>query len=99
MIRRPPRSTLFPYTTLFRSPAERRDFLRRVMGGVLNLGKADLRAGLCRRQDLPLEIRERSAGHDRLNEIHSAIDENAGGRSVRAPHDPSALRISRRGAD
>src|SRR2546430_4241716 len=25
MIRRPPRSTLFPYTTLFRSPARRRD--------------------------------------------------------------------------
>ena len=25
MIRRPPRSTLFPYTTLFRSPAESRD--------------------------------------------------------------------------
>src|SRR5438309_6899058 len=25
MIRRPPRSTLFPYTTLFRSPGERRD--------------------------------------------------------------------------
>src|SRR2546421_2855822 len=25
MIRRPPRSTLFPYTTLFRSPAEERD--------------------------------------------------------------------------
>src|SRR5690349_24780300 len=24
MIRRPPRSTLFPYTTLFRSPAQRR---------------------------------------------------------------------------
>src|SRR5258708_27534004 len=24
MIRRPPRSTLFPYTTLFRSPAKRR---------------------------------------------------------------------------
>src|SRR5256885_6480017 len=29
MIRRPPRSTLFPYTTLFRSEAER----RRVAGG------------------------------------------------------------------
>src|SRR5258705_2238417 len=32
MIRRPPRSTLFPYTTLFRSPRrlaqERREFLR-----------------------------------------------------------------------
>src|SRR3712207_7126942 len=25
MIRRPPRSTLFPYTTLFRSPADLRD--------------------------------------------------------------------------
>src|SRR3712207_7085683 len=27
MIRRPPRSTLFPYTTLFRSPEARRGFL------------------------------------------------------------------------
>src|SRR2546427_6808824 len=27
MIRRPPRSTLFPYTTLFRSPSARRDLL------------------------------------------------------------------------
>src|SRR2546429_4129357 len=30
MIRRPPRSTLFPYTTLFRSPAAARDAQRRV---------------------------------------------------------------------
>src|SRR2546430_13653150 len=29
MIRRPPRSTLFPYTTLFRSPPPRGDGLRR----------------------------------------------------------------------
>src|SRR5438876_4946526 len=29
MIRRPPRSTLFPYTTLFRSAARRRRHLRR----------------------------------------------------------------------
>src|SRR5258707_7053473 len=29
MIRRPPRSTLFPYTTLFRSPQARRRLLRR----------------------------------------------------------------------
>src|SRR2546427_5504788 len=28
MIRRPPRSTLFPYTTLFRSPANRSRLLR-----------------------------------------------------------------------
>src|SRR5258705_9700909 len=29
MIRRPPRSTLFPYTTLFRSAADRKDDRRR----------------------------------------------------------------------
>src|SRR2546429_7352975 len=28
MIRRPPRSTLFPYTTLFRSPTERLELLQ-----------------------------------------------------------------------
>src|SRR6185437_16905236 len=32
MIRRPPRSTLFPYTTLFRSPSRRRCSLRRRAG-------------------------------------------------------------------
>src|ERR1035441_6030761 len=30
MIRRPPRSTLFPYTTLFRSPAYRRNAVSRL---------------------------------------------------------------------
>src|SRR3712207_9209541 len=37
MIRRPPRSTLFPYTTLFRSPgrAQRRPARRGVMSGLL----------------------------------------------------------------
>src|SRR5437870_10466250 len=35
MIRRPPRSTLFPYTTLFRSspPESKRTFCRRLPGG------------------------------------------------------------------
>src|SRR2546430_5472967 len=32
MIRRPPRSTLFPYTTLFRSPAARARGARRAAG-------------------------------------------------------------------
>src|SRR3712207_6944299 len=32
MIRRPPRSTLFPYTTLFRSPARARALPRRATG-------------------------------------------------------------------
>src|SRR5438132_12321201 len=34
MIRRPPRSTLFPYTTLFRSVDSRDDGKRRVMNGL-----------------------------------------------------------------
>src|SRR2546428_4916916 len=32
MIRRPPRSTLFPYTTLFRSPASAPELMRRLTG-------------------------------------------------------------------
>src|SRR5260370_14675979 len=32
MIRRPPRSTLFPYTTLFRSPMASRSFRRNSLG-------------------------------------------------------------------
>src|SRR2546427_6491827 len=32
MIRRPPRSTLFPYTTLFRSPGHRRRVVGRAVG-------------------------------------------------------------------
>src|SRR2546430_11616650 len=40
MIRRPPRSTLFPYTTLFRSPASKDDQL--VMGRIIDPAGADL---------------------------------------------------------
>src|SRR5260221_4892672 len=37
MIRRPPRSTLFPYTTLFRSPRELRGFVaQRIEHALLN---------------------------------------------------------------
>src|SRR3712207_7275448 len=39
MIRRPPRSTLFPYTTLFRSRAERVD------AGLLSVTGHEVRAG------------------------------------------------------
>src|SRR2546430_5527057 len=37
MIRRPPRSTLFPYTTLFRSLRQRRSDIRRERSGELRL--------------------------------------------------------------
>src|SRR2546430_10291166 len=53
MIRRPPRSTLFPYTTLFRSPA-RRSLLYR-------LHRTARRRPLARR--LPLRPRGRSEEH------------------------------------
>src|SRR2546430_13584808 len=70
MIRRPPRSTLFPYTTLFRSPRNAR------------LLRADHR--LRRHQDPALDLREvpaRDLGDDvvedrkstRLNSSHSQI--------------------------
>src|SRR3712207_8743173 len=67
MIRRPPRSTLFPYTTLFRSPdAQRR--LRRLRGqaeprgrrvaGLLHVpGRGGGRPGLRRRRGLTRERR------------------------------------------
>src|SRR5690349_22902151 len=38
MIRRPPRSTLFPYTTLFRSPSGRDDLRRRACDGIARAG-------------------------------------------------------------
>src|SRR3712207_7350706 len=42
MIRRPPRSTLFPYTTLFRSSSGRPGLLR---GGRVVLARSSLRLG------------------------------------------------------
>src|SRR3712207_8339538 len=49
MIRRPPRSTLFPYTTLFRSLAGRADPLRHV-AGCQKLGRVDVNHGSSGRQ-------------------------------------------------
>src|SRR3989454_2874511 len=49
MIRRPPRSTLFPYTTLFRSGGgvRRRDLV--VLGGDVGSGKSALALGIALR--------------------------------------------------
>src|SRR5688572_31863568 len=71
MIRRPPRSTLFPYTTLFRSPLDRRRGQRRHLD--TPAGIVDQAAGI------PDRLRARSAprGRDRkstrLNSSHSQI--------------------------
>src|SRR2546427_4916809 len=77
MIRRPPRSTLFPYTTLFRSVhGRRRQRLRRLRG-------ADRQARLPARprRRLPLDpahvpvaaARRRDRKSTRLNSSHSQI--------------------------
>src|SRR5258705_6655718 len=59
MIRRPPRSTLFPYTTLFRSHAER-DVPRASLGG---LGRHAARPARIRRPGAPDPNPGRSEEH------------------------------------
>src|SRR2546430_8486600 len=61
MIRRPPRSTLFPYTTLFRSVGP-------LLGETLDLGIDDLRVEL-----LDLVVPEADRKSTRLNSSHSQI--------------------------
>src|SRR2546427_6773278 len=61
MIRRPPRSTLFPYTTLFRSPRTTRRSSRSAHARLR--GRATRAAGRCRR--------DRKS--TRLNSSHSQI--------------------------
>src|SRR5260221_12228055 len=62
MIRRPPRSTLFPYTTLFRSRAGRDD------GG---FGRAGGEADYTRRRDSGVQGVDRKS--TRLNSSHTVI--------------------------
>src|SRR2546428_4859812 len=64
MIRRPPRSTLFPYTTLFRSTTRlRRD--------VFELAR---HRGVCRNQSgRPIDFGKRDRKSTRLNSSHDQI--------------------------
>src|SRR3712207_8112152 len=73
MIRRPPRSTLFPYTTLFRSPAadegqdHHRRGLREGSGAVQGVhAQAGPREG-------PRAVREADRKSTRLNSSHANI--------------------------
>src|SRR5688572_31322111 len=71
MIRRPPRSTLFPYTTLFRSITLHKGFIyhydRRRTGGVVLIEKASRHQSQAERP----EIADRKS--TRLNSSHSQI--------------------------
>src|SRR3712207_7490211 len=69
MIRRPPRSTLFPYTTLFRSDVEAERLLRRrrLFDQLHALDLLELAHGLRRfRRDLPEPIVELAQPRDLL---------------------------------
>src|SRR3712207_7537390 len=70
MIRRPPRSTLFPYTTLFRSP----DLLPAV-GAVQRRGLEGLRRDVHQRrpEDQRVERHDRDRKSTRLNSSHANI--------------------------
>src|SRR2546430_4849412 len=71
MIRRPPRSTLFPYTTLFRS-GQRQDRVRH--GQQRQHGSASELPGVGARQDqgAPRRQRGRRLSHGRQDEAHRA---------------------------
>src|SRR3712207_7798680 len=64
MIRRPPRSTLFPYTTLFRSKAD-----QRAMFDLERLTRAEQRA-----EDLRRQLREITDKEFQLQERIAEID-------------------------
>src|SRR2546430_12807122 len=74
MIRRPPRSTLFPYTTLFRSPFRR---LASALGGrclllLVHLGSSKGASDAKRRGGIPPQVPvDRKS--TRLNSSHSQI--------------------------
>src|SRR2546426_1691819 len=68
MIRRPPRSTLFPYTTLFRSP---HGFLDAVLGAV----QRDDGGDLDRLEDAVIEVAlDLLEGSDHLGVAHTEPD-------------------------
>src|SRR3712207_8793707 len=80
MIRRPPRSTLFPYTTLFRSAAvpavpagDRSDLLLAAhrLGGVVPAALPEGVGHLCARQGVQLHGGDRKS--TRLNSSHANI--------------------------
>src|SRR2546430_17344143 len=73
MIRRPPRSTLFPYTTLFRSEldklqADRGKELERVAGLTADAAKAELVATIENQAKREAALIVRDIGHDARSE-------------------------------
>src|SRR5256885_15945097 len=82
MIRRPPRSTLFPYTTLFRSPCRGRDGSHRGCGHIGELVCRTGGAGAAPRGHAHID-RARGLGRRGGSDLGVAVDrEAAGGRAA-----------------
>src|SRR5687768_17806327 len=75
MIRRPPRSTLFPYTTLFRSAPRRRAALHRPLDAVRGQrrGLRDRVPPPPTRRQLPLAPRPRRRSEEHTSELQSRL--------------------------
>src|SRR5438034_7438797 len=74
MIRRPPRSTLFPYTTLFRSRFEEKDSSRgRQAYRLTATGRRNLRMEVARMKHLTRLATLRDRKSTRLNSSHTVI--------------------------
>src|SRR2546427_6955541 len=71
MIRRPPRSTLFPYTTLFRSAEIRAGKFREDLFYRVRVVTVELPALREHKEDIPLLAEDRKS--TRLNSSHSQI--------------------------
>src|SRR5438105_8024432 len=70
MLRRPPRSTLFPYTTLFRSPS-RLPFLP---DSNIEIGQAAPRGRVARRRDAPRSQQDQKRSEEHTSELQSRVD-------------------------
>src|SRR2546427_8111083 len=73
MIRRPPRSTLFPYTTLFRSHAGQHGLHRRRNGLAQRLGGLVFQVGAVDEMLLDTLLKHGDRKSTRLNSSHSQI--------------------------
>src|SRR5438105_9518035 len=72
MIRRPPRSTLFPYTTLFRSPSGKDATAHRpALRDLMRLFEKSCPPVSCRRRSVPAG---RSRSEEHTSELQSRVD-------------------------
>src|SRR2546423_11228269 len=89
MIRRPPRSTLFPYTTLFRSPAAARGVLRAFR--LVRSGQRNLVDGGRDKRMAPVVVVRWQRLPGRLGQRRAVLDERDADLVRRSEEDTSEL--------